>query len=474
MDDILRIYFLLSHSNGLKIREISQQLELDRLYVTEIMLSDEGTRLWYQNDSLLWFAKEGAIQAEEPRKDELAKPKVAVSQTVVERYADLSENASLHSYMKMILAFPTYSYEETMRLFERYHDDDEQAFELLVHSNLKLVVNLARFYRHRGVPLEDLIQEGNLGLIRAIHKFDYIKSTSFIEYAKAYILQAIHSALLVLPYTVGIAPSVVIKHYRLHRLMDLQEQELGFEPPIDEELAEPILASKNVDIYNRLPYDLLTLTQTADCDTFESNGPLTDDTLMTESEKADVESLLAQIMPRARSVLQEYFGIGCMESTLNEIGRLRNLSHERVRQIKESAIRRLRPLHKEFVNNEFQNIGDSSWKDRWMARKSEKQNLKALKKAKDKPKKEKEKEKKKGRTATRANTLISESYRLAAARNRWILDDSRVHREVPHTWTETDDWTLRNLYRSGSTVSRLAQVFNVREKEITIGAIFLS
>ena len=59
MDDILRIYFLLSHSNGLKIREISQQLELDRLYVTEIMLSDEGTRLWYQNDSLLWFAKEG-------------------------------------------------------------------------------------------------------------------------------------------------------------------------------------------------------------------------------------------------------------------------------------------------------------------------------------------------------------------------------------------------------------------------------
>ena len=474
MDDSLRIYFLLSHSNGLKIREISQQLELDRLYATEIMLSDEGTRLWYQNDSLLWFAKEGAIQAEEPRKDNIAKPKAIVKEAAIERYSGLSESDSIRSYMKTVLTYPTYSYQETIVLFERFHNNDEKAFELLVNSNLKLVVNLARFYRHRGVPLEDLIQEGNLGLIRAINKFDHIRSTSFIEYAKAYILQAIHSALLVLPYTVGIAPSVVVKHYRLHRLLDKLEQELGFEPPTDEELAEPILASKNVDIYNRLPYDLLTLTQTADCDTFESNGPLTDDTLMAESEKVFVESLLNRYMPRERSMLLEYLGIGCPASTLEEIGRRRNITRERARQIVAYVIRKARPLYWEFVNNEFRYIEDLSWKERWLVRQEQKNNQKNLKKkSKDKPKKEKEKEKKKGRTATRANTLISESYRLAAARNRWILDDSRVHREVPHTWTETDDWTLRILYRSGSTVSRLAQVFNVREKEIIMRLIML-
>ena len=145
MDDILRIYFLLSHSNGLKIREISQQLELDRMYVTEIMLSDEGTRLWYQNDSLLWFAKEGAIQAEEPQKDNIAKPKAIVKEAAIERYSGLSESDSIRSYMKTVLTYPTYSYQETIVLFERFHNNDEKAFELLVNSNLKLVVNLARF-----------------------------------------------------------------------------------------------------------------------------------------------------------------------------------------------------------------------------------------------------------------------------------------------------------------------------------------
>lgn len=347
MEDIKRIYTLLSRSNGLKIRDIATELGLDKIQLAELLFSEECSKYWYQNDSSLWFPKDGALAVEaEKQEDKLAKQIKSVTGYNAEKYIYTESDEGLRFYLKQVLSFPTYSYIETNQLFERYRvDDDTNAFEMIVKGHLKLVVNIARKYRHKGVPFRDLIQEGNYGLIIAVEQYDYTYNKSFIEYAKKSIFQSIGNALQILPYSMKIPFSAISRHRKLRKHLERLEQQYEFEPLLSEEELESIIGTKDASVYKCLPHDLLTIdVHVDDMDSFESDSFLADAPLMQESQRQYVRSLTSLLDKRCEDIIIKYWGIGCEEMTLEAIGEHYNLTRERIRQILWKGIRTLRKV----------------------------------------------------------------------------------------------------------------------------------
>ena len=145
MNDIERIYSLLLHSNGLKIRAISQELELDKYHVAEIMFSSQNNSYWYQDDDSLWYAKEGALQIEEPEEeiDELLAPVEIPQRFNFDRFLEEDLSDSLRSYLSKISKYRIYSNDEMIELFKRYRNGDQKAFDLIIKSQQRLVANIA-------------------------------------------------------------------------------------------------------------------------------------------------------------------------------------------------------------------------------------------------------------------------------------------------------------------------------------------
>lgn len=272
----------------------------------------------------------------------LIKTSIQTNSHDIRHYESDEHSSSFRRYSQELSKYGTFSNEETKILFERYKDGDKKAYEQIVKGHLKLVVNIARLYRHRGVSFEDMIQEGNIGLLKAISLFDHTLNTSFIEYAKSCIFQAISQSALILPHMLTIPLNVVHRHFKLHRYLDRLEQHNGFEPPISEEECESLLGTKDITKYLLLPYDLLTINVYDDCDLYEGSFPPTDEPLMKESLQIYVNTLLNQLDKRQREIVKQYYGIGCPEKNLETIGKQQNLTRERVRQILWHSIHDLR------------------------------------------------------------------------------------------------------------------------------------
>lgn len=343
MEDIERIYILLLHSNGLKIKEIANSLSLDKFYVAEIMFSTDNIPYWYQDNSFLWFAKEGAIEVKEPEEDKFKKGPKRVTGNYLERHVYSETNKGLQGYLKKIFSYPNYSYSETNELFERYRNGDNKARDLIVKGNLKLVAGVARFFKHKGISYDELIQEGNLGLLNAIEQYDHTSDRSFNDYAKTQVYRYIYMSSLITPYLVTIPNRIVVNHQRLYRYLDKREQELEFEPPIIEAV-EALLGTDDTSKYDCLPNDLLTITEGVDLDSFESNRPPADDSLMKESKSIYIKSLLSNLSRRAQIFVTKYYGIGCQEETLEQIAETYGLTRERVRQIVEKSRYKLQEI----------------------------------------------------------------------------------------------------------------------------------
>ena len=145
MNDIERIYSLLTHSNGLKIRAISQELELDKYYVAEIMFSSQNIPYWYQDDDSLWYAKEGALQIEEYRNkvDELIAPVEKPQRFNLNRFLEEDLSESLRSYLRQISKYRVYTNDEMIELFKRYRNGELKAFDMIIKSQQRLVANIA-------------------------------------------------------------------------------------------------------------------------------------------------------------------------------------------------------------------------------------------------------------------------------------------------------------------------------------------
>lgn len=347
MNDIERIYSLLLHSNGLKIRAISQELELDKYYVAEIMFSSQNIPYWYQDDDSLWYAKEGALQIEEPEEeiDELITPVEIPQRFNVNRFLEEDLSDSLRSYLSQISKYRIYSNDEMIELFKRYRNGDQKAFDLIIKSQQRLVANIAFLYCRKGAPLEDIIQEGNVGLVKAAERFDYTQYRSFSNYAKSWILQSISASMTTMPYMVRLPLNQLLLYRKVRKFKEKFEQKHGYSPSVNDIEIDEELDTERIKFVDSLPYNLGSLTSLfSDLDNKESETNAIDDFINKNESKITIKNLLKRLCNRERQIIQRFYGINAKEETLSAIGDYFGLTRERARQIKEKTVKHLRDI----------------------------------------------------------------------------------------------------------------------------------
>jgi RNA polymerase primary sigma factor len=258
---------------------------------------------------------------------------------------------SLDQYLKEISQYPLIDRAEEARLAKLIRKNDPEALDKLVRSNLRFVVSVAKKYQNQGVPLSDLINEGNTGLIRAAHKFDETKGIKFISYAVWWIRQAILQALAEQSRIVRVPLNRAGALHRIGRQSSSLLQELGREPTV-QEIAEGLDISKEeVERTLAISHSHLSLDAplTPGEDTRlldylpDQYGPGPEDEVFEHALKRTVEDALGSLKERESKILRLYFGLDDQDPmTLEEIGELLGITRERVRQIKEKALVRLR------------------------------------------------------------------------------------------------------------------------------------
>lgn len=349
MEDAKRIYSLLLQSDGLKIREIAQTLELDKLYVAELLFSEECNPLWYQNDDSLWFAKIGALKIEEEdneivEQDPLFEIVVNASALDIKQFRELGVSDDALRIVSEISKYRVFTDDQTHELFLRYDDGDKEAYDLLVKGNLRHIVAVARMFLNTGVPFEDIFQEGVIGLLEAIKKFDFQRSRNFTYFAKLGIYRYLDLSLKSLQCQVKIHPRHIYLHRLIRRFCDDYVQREEMEPPFEYfEIEEDVSPDFLRPIFN-LPPDLQdVIVSKNDWDDVVDDSFPADKKIMDESVRFDLLRLVHSLPPRMSDILEAFFGLnGKSEESLETIGRRLNLTRERVRQVKEKGVRMIR------------------------------------------------------------------------------------------------------------------------------------
>ncbi|MBI4417764.1 MAG: sigma-70 family RNA polymerase sigma factor [Ignavibacteriales bacterium] len=261
------------------------------------------------------------------------------------------ESQSLDKYLQEIGKVELLTPQEEIELARRIKKGDQKALEKLTKANLRFVVSVAKQYQNQGLSLGDLINEGNLGLIKAAKRFDETRGFKFISYAVWWIRQSILQALAEQSRIVRLPLNRVGALNKIGKAFSTLEQEFEREPSASE-LAEELDMSL-FEVSDTLKISGRHLSMDAPFAQGEDNRlldviqdqrqPSPDSTLMDESLKVEVKRALATLSEREAQVIRLYFGLDQEHSlTLEEIGEKFNLTRERVRQIKEKAIRRLR------------------------------------------------------------------------------------------------------------------------------------
>lgn len=268
-----------------------------------------------------------------------------------EEISNLMHNDGLRLYLREIARVPLLSALEEATLARRVKSNDQRARNALIEANLRLVVHVAKRYVGQGLDLEDLIGEGNIGLIRAVSKFDPSRGFRFSTYAHWWIKQAISRALLDGARTVRLPVYIMEEVMRVRRASRDIYQERNHEPT-DEEIAQSLgIAPERVSelkVWAEKIYSLdAPLSEDEDNsigDTVtDENIPSPSDFLERESMRAEVQRILGTLNPRERQVLELRFGLSeDHDYTLEEVGRKLKVTRERVRQIEDRAIRKLR------------------------------------------------------------------------------------------------------------------------------------
>ncbi|ERK39511.1 sigma-70 family RNA polymerase sigma factor [Segatella baroniae] len=260
------------------------------------------------------------------------------------------ESASLDKYLQEIGREELITVEEEIELAQRIRKGDRKALEKLTKANLRFVVSVAKQYQNQGLSLPDLINEGNVGLIKAAEKFDETRGFKFISYAVWWIRQSILQAIAEQSRIVRLPLNQVGSVNKINRILSKFEQENERRPNI-EEIADSIDLSEE-KIEEALKVNGRHISVDAPFAEGEENGlldilpntdaPSADTELVKESLREEIGRALNHLNERERNVIEAFFGIGMPEMTLEEIGDKYDLTRERVRQIKEKAIRRLR------------------------------------------------------------------------------------------------------------------------------------
>lgn len=271
-----------------------------------------------------------------------------ISQKVTNR-----DTPGLDKYLQDISKVDMITPDEEVELAKRIALGDMDALEKLTKANLRFVVSVAKQYQNRGLSLQDLINEGNLGLIKAAKRFDPSKGFKFISYAVWWIRQTIHQALAENSRLVRLPVNKINTMHKITQVSSRLEQEFGREPTT-EEVAEIVQLTEE-DVKLSLQNYARTVSMDAPLGGEDEDGNRYDVTededavspeneLLKESLKLEVSRTLSTLPPREADVLKYYFGLGSISQPLlvEEIARRLSISPERVRQIKDKAIRRLR------------------------------------------------------------------------------------------------------------------------------------
>lgn len=260
------------------------------------------------------------------------------------------ESASLDKYLQEIGKEELITVEEEVDLAQRIRKGDRSALEKLTRANLRFVVSVAKQYQNQGLSLPDLINEGNLGLIKAAEKFDETRGFKFISYAVWWIRQSILQALAEQSRIVRLPLNQVGSLNKINKALAKFEQDFERTPTPDE--LATVLEVPKEKVIDTLRVSGRHISMDAPFVEGEDNSlidvienkdsPIADSKLIGESLSREIERALATLTERERDIIRFFFGISIQEMTLEEIGEKFALTRERVRQIKEKAIRRLR------------------------------------------------------------------------------------------------------------------------------------
>lgn len=271
-----------------------------------------------------------------------------ISQKVTNR-----DSPGLDKYLHDISRVEMVTPDEEVELAKRIQHGDLKALEILTKANLRFVVSVAKQYQNRGLSLQDLINEGNVGLLKAAQRFDHTKGFKFISYAVWWIRQTIHQALAENSRMVRLPVNKLNVMSKINQAFSRLEQEYGREPTLTELATVTELTEEDIKLsqqnYSR------TVSMDAPFNNEDDDGNLYDvmedetaispeKELLKESLRVEIKRTLSTIPTREADILKFYFGLGSSNSPLlvEEIARHFNISPERVRQIKDKAIRRLR------------------------------------------------------------------------------------------------------------------------------------
>ena len=268
---------------------------------------------------------------------------------------------SLEDYLNDISKQPLLTAEEEVKLAQRIHNDDREALERLVCANLRFVVSVAKQYQNQGLTLPDLINEGNIGLIKAAEKFDETRGFKFISYAVWWIRQSILQALAEQSRMVRLPLNQVSAVSRINKLIMKFEQEHERKPSAYElselidETPEKIRDSLRA---NGRPMSMDAPLGDGDDSTLlevisDDNMPSTDGRMIDTSLATEIDRMLDTLDEREKTIVEMCFGINNREMTLDELSEKFGLSRERVRQIREKALLKLRHSNKKSLLQEY-------------------------------------------------------------------------------------------------------------------------
>jgi RNA polymerase primary sigma factor len=263
-----------------------------------------------------------------------------------------ARDPQLDKYLAEIAKHELITAEQEAELAKRIRQGDTDALDALVKSNLRFVVSVAKQYQNQGLLLSDLINEGNLGLIRAAYKFDESRGFKFISYAVWWVRQAIMQAIVEQSRIIRLPVAKIGTYTKITKAFQNFEQEYQREPDVEELMEMLGMTKEEIDEYFRV--NTITVSTDSKFGSMEDGGSLSDtlydktdispeDELMQKNVESQLNEALAQLTEREAEIISSYFGLnGKHPMTLEEIGEKFNLTRERVRQIKEKCIRQLK------------------------------------------------------------------------------------------------------------------------------------
>lgn len=265
-----------------------------------------------------------------------------------------SIRGNVQSYLSSIGGYPRLTHEDEIEYFKKIEEGDEEAKEYFIDCNLKLVVNIAKQYNRYSVPFMDMVQEGNLGLIRAVEKFDYRKGFKFSTYATQWIRQYITRYILDKEKMIHIPVHVAESEFKIRKTIDHLMKELQREPTLEEISKECGMSPEQIRELMGMTQSTVSIDAQIDDDGETSLGDmLSDEGTITPQQNADnvyikesVQKTLEILNERERDVIVRRYGLnGESPMTLEDIGKIYGITRERVRQIESKAMRKLGSRH---------------------------------------------------------------------------------------------------------------------------------